>query len=194
MTQDRPPAGLQYRDRQWFEQLFREHHLHVLAYARRRVEAEADDVVSEVFATAWQRRDAVPDDPLPWLYRTAANHIRHAHRGSARRARTAAALVAAEPPPDGADFAAGADEKDLILRVLRDLSERDQEILRLWAWEQFDPGRIADVLGCSSATARVRLHRAQRRLRARLNAADPDPTPATATYRTGPMTPLTIKD
>jgi RNA polymerase sigma-70 factor (ECF subfamily) len=190
MTQDRPSPGRPYRDRQWFEQLFREHHLQVLAYARRRVGAEADDVVSDVFATAWQRRDAVPDDPLPWLYRTAANHILHALRGSARRARTAAALVATEA--QGADFAAGADEKDLILRVLHDLSQRDQEVLRLWAWEQLAPGQIAAVLGCSSTTARVRLHRAQRRLRARLDVADPDGRPAT--YRTGPTIPLTVKD
>jgi RNA polymerase sigma-70 factor (ECF subfamily) len=187
MTDDRPPLGLQQRDRQWFERLFREHHQQVLAYARRRVDSEADDIVSDVFATAWARRDAVPDDPLPWLYRTAANHVLHAHRGSARRARTTAAAWSAQAGRQASDFAAGADEKDLVLRVMRGLPARDQEILRLWAWEHLDAGGISDVLGCSSATARVRLHRAQRRLQARLDAADPDPSPVA--LRPRPTTP-----
>jgi RNA polymerase sigma-70 factor (ECF subfamily) len=191
MTDKRPPPGLDDRDQEWLEQLFRDNHAQVLAYARRRVDSEADDIVSDVFATAWQRRDAVPDDPLPWLYRTAANYILHAYRGSARRARMTAAVVAAQPDHSSHDFTAGADEKDLILGAMRDLPQRDQEILRLWAWEQLDPARISEVLGCSSTAARVRLHRAQRRLQTRLGVADPDPTPAT--FRPRP-TPVTIKE
>jgi RNA polymerase sigma-70 factor (ECF subfamily) len=198
MTDDRPHPGLQLRDRQWFERLFREHHLQVLTDARRRLDGEADDIVSSVFTTAWQRRDDVPDDPLPWLYRTAANHILHARRGSARQARIAeAAAGAARSDLSGADFAAGADEKDLILRVLRDLPEADQEILRLWAWEHLDPAQLSVVLGCSVVTARVRLHRAVRRLRTRRDAADPEsartdsrPAPPAAAF---PLS-ATIKD
>ena len=188
MTDSGPPGGLVPRDKQWLERLFRDHHGQVLAYARRRVGTEADDIVSDVFATAWQRREAVPDDALPWLYRTAGNHILHAHRASARRART---VSAAPLEHGGSDFAAGADEKDLIMRVLRDLSERDQEILRLWAWEHLELTQISDVLGCSSVAARVRLHRATRRLQTRLSAADPDSAPARPRL---PSTPLMIKD
>jgi RNA polymerase sigma-70 factor, ECF subfamily len=91
----RPPAdGDPPRGAAWFEQLFRDHHRDVLAYARRRVPGDADDVVAEVFAVAWRRRDDVPPEPLPWLYRTAANHILHARRGDARRSRTVTAGAA----------------------------------------------------------------------------------------------------
>ncbi|WP_375502845.1 RNA polymerase sigma factor [uncultured Jatrophihabitans sp.] len=78
--------GQPARDEVWFEQLYRTHHGAVLAYARRRV-ADADDVVAEVFSAAWRSRDRVPEPPLPWLYRTAANHVLHAHRARGRRDR-----------------------------------------------------------------------------------------------------------
>ena len=95
MTDDRHPQKPDPRGRLWFEHLFRDHHLEVLSYARRRVGEEADDIVSDVFTTAWQRRSVVPDDALPWLYRTAANHVLHARRSWARRAR-----VVAPPSPE----------------------------------------------------------------------------------------------
>ncbi|MGH2922081.1 MAG: sigma factor-like helix-turn-helix DNA-binding protein, partial [Gaiellaceae bacterium] len=44
------------------------------------------------------------------------------------------------------------------------LREEDRELLALAAWEGLDPGEIATVLGCSRNAARIRLHRARRRL------------------------------
>lgn len=53
------------RDHRWLEALFDAHHQRLLAFAVRRVGHDcAEDVVAEVFATAWRRRDAVPDAPL----------------------------------------------------------------------------------------------------------------------------------
>ena len=68
-------------DAAWFEDLYRTHHPAVLRYAVRRVGPDdADDVVSEVFATAWRRRTAVGEPPLPWLYRAAAPRTREIAR------------------------------------------------------------------------------------------------------------------
>lgn len=44
------------------------------------------------------------------------------------------------------------------------LSEADREILTLHTWEDLDPADIATVLGVTRGSARVRLHRARRRL------------------------------
>ena len=165
------------RGREWFERLFRDHHAQVLAYARRRVGPDADDIVAEVFATAWQRREVVPEQALAWLYRTAAHHVLHARRSWAGQARTSQA-VAEEgrlwaTAPGGDDFA----ESDLLERGLRQLPEDDQEVLRLWAWEQLGAAQIGEVLGCRPSTARVRLHRARRRLRTQLeNRSEPGRT------------------
>src|SRR5690242_4679562 len=88
-----PPSAPDLRGREWFEQLFLDHHVQVLAYARRRVGPDADDIVAEVFTTAWRRREAVPDLALPWLYRTAAHHVLHARRSWAGQARTSQAVA-----------------------------------------------------------------------------------------------------
>ena len=177
-----PPSTAGVRDEAWFDDLFRAHHRLVLAYARRRVPGHADDVVAEVFAAAWRRRDDVPADALSWLYRTAGNHVMHARRGDARRSRIAAAVAACEDAEPAAEdhgdrVAAELDSRAVIRGALGTLGEADQEVLRLWAWEQLDIARIAEVLECRTGTARVRLHRAMRRLRA-ASGTDDDAVPS----------------
>lgn len=53
---------------------------------------------------------------------------------------------------------------------MRGLSEDDQELLRLVAWEELARDEIALVLGISRASVRVRLHRARKRLAEQLEA------------------------
>ena len=88
------------RDR--YSCLFRGHYQDVLTYARRRVDVDqAQEVVAEVFLTAWRRFDDVPDPPLPWLYRVAANEIANHTRKRWRENQAAAqARQRARPRPD----------------------------------------------------------------------------------------------
>ena len=68
-----------------------------------------------------------------------------------------------------------------LTAALAQLSDVDQEILRLIGWEQLTLGEAATVLGCSHTAAKVRLHRARRRL------ARPCPPPPADRYaRPGP--------
>ncbi len=164
------------RDEAWFEALFREHHSKIRAYALRRSPDEADDIVSEVFETAWKCRDRVPADALPWLYRTAANHLLHQHRSASRRQgreERAKILITTTSNDPTDSLAADLDAQHLISVALSQLSNPDAEILRLWAWEQLEISEIAVVLDCSPATARVRLHRARKRCAAYLYDARP---------------------
>ena len=170
---------------EWVTDLFGRHSRSVLAYARRRVDSaeDAEDVVVEVFATAWRRRDAVPEDALPWLYATAANVIAHVIRSEARRSRLGARLATVRPlrdDPDPAEVIAGAAGAQAeVTAAMDDLAEADAELLRLWAWEGLSPTEVAAVLGCSAGTARTRLHRARTRLRealARRGVTGPDHT------------------
>jgi RNA polymerase sigma-70 factor, ECF subfamily len=62
------------------------------------------------------------------------------------------------------DHADGIAEADAVETAMRRLGRRDQELLYLIAWEDLKIADAAQVLGCSVATARVRLHRARRRL------------------------------
>lgn len=153
------------RDEAWFEGMYRAHHAAVLNYARRRG-VEPDDLVAEVFATAWRYRERVPDAALPWLLRTARNHLLHEARAIGRRARLESrARTYVDIDEDHADeVAARTDAEVAITDALVKLSAADQEILRLAAWEQLDTVALAFVLECSEVAARVRLHRATRRL------------------------------
>lgn len=144
----------------------------VHAYARRRLTSaeDAEDVLVEVFATAWRRRADLPAEPLPWLYATAAHVIAHVIRSDGRRSRLGAQLASvsalrpAEPDPAPAVIDALSAQEE-VSAALDELTEQDAELLRLWAWEQLDPTEIAEVVGCSPGTARTRLHRARGRLR-----------------------------
>ncbi len=87
-----------------------------------------------------------------------ANYRRGERRRSelANRLRTKLSTVEISQEPT-------ADLDELAAAFFR-LSETDREILALEAWEELDPGEIAAVLGCSRNAARIRLHRARRRL------------------------------
>jgi DNA-directed RNA polymerase specialized sigma24 family protein len=61
---------------------------------------------------------------------------------------------------------------------LRSLSHQDQEALLLVAWEELKPREAAKSLGINPAAFRVRLLRARRRLRSRLENAEQERHPA----------------
>ncbi|WP_256840400.1 RNA polymerase sigma factor [Ornithinimicrobium faecis] len=152
---------------EWFDDLFRRHHVAIRSYALRRAPSEADDIVSEVFTVAWRKRDEVPDHPLPWLYAVAARETLHAVRSSHRREhyqRRAAAQAQLSAPDDIEAVDARLSAQDPVRAAMARLSERDNEVLRLWAWERLEPAEISAALGISRTAARVRLHRARVRI------------------------------
>src|SRR5262245_3594968 len=139
----------------------------VAAYARRRGSKDADAVAAEVMTVAWRRLADVPvDDPKPWLYATARNLV----LAEARRmpALAAGGLVA---DLEGDDAPAVLELDPDLGVALRSLSALDREALLLVAWEDLTPTQAARSLGISPVAFRVRLLRARRRIRSKLEAA-----------------------
>jgi RNA polymerase sigma factor (sigma-70 family) len=136
-------------------------------YARNRglTGADAEDLVAGTLEVAWRRLDDVPaDDPMPWLYVVARNLLRNKTRKDTRRGEILARTPPPVPPPtDPADLA-----PNELRTALAALSEDDQEVLRLIAWDGLTPAQAAVVLGCSAIAVRSRLHRARNRLADRL--------------------------
>ena len=89
-----------------------------------------------------------------------ANH----RRGERRRIQLADRLRANLAGRQPIDVSSG--ELAQLAAAFRSLPDSDREVLALEGWEELDPGEIAVVLGCSRNAARIRLHRARRRLRA----------------------------
>jgi len=155
------------------EALYRAHHAEVLAYCARRIgRTDADDVVSEVFAVAWRRRDEIdPATARPWLYGIARGVLSNRWRSRGRHLRLVGKVSGlAETPHETPDVVVVRRESDQeVLSALRRLRSADQEILRLAAWEDLGPTEIALVLDITVEAAKQRLHRAKRRLAAVLD-------------------------
>ncbi|MER5633258.1 RNA polymerase sigma factor [Streptomyces nitrosporeus] len=124
----------------------------------------ADDVVSETFTVAWRRFHEIPQEPLPWLLGVARNVLRAHHRADARSSVPAGTGTWAKEAVTG-DIADDVTERLTMLRALDRLSQTDREVLLLVAWHGLTPAQAGTVVGCSTATMRVRLHRARGRLR-----------------------------
>jgi RNA polymerase sigma-70 factor (ECF subfamily) len=149
----------------------------ILRYAQRRLDSReaAQDVVSETFTAAWRHWDRRPaaEVLLPWLYAIAGNAVRDQWRSAQRQRRLTGRLSALRPAAPGGDPGEGVVLGRSISQALAALPKADREVLRLVAWEgQTDARMLGLALGVRPASARSRVLRARRRLRALLDAAD----------------------
>jgi RNA polymerase sigma-70 factor (ECF subfamily) len=143
-------------------------------YLRRRAPADdAGDLLADALLTIWRRLDDVPTEvPLPWCYGVARRILANHRRGAQRHLRLVERLEAEPLPastPGPAESLADADLVDALAR----LPAADQEILRLWAWEQLEPREIAQVMGSTSNAVSLRLTRANKKLAEALSRQDP---------------------
>jgi RNA polymerase sigma factor (sigma-70 family) len=157
-----PAPERDQRDR--FEELYQAHFARILGYAMRRGASAEDaaDVVAETFLVTWRRLEEVPSGEAarPWLYGVARRVMANHRRGVLRQARLAARLAQEiapfepSPPSDGV----------VALAAFRALRSADREILGLITWEGLGTAELAAALGCSPNAAKIRLHRARKRL------------------------------
>jgi RNA polymerase sigma factor (sigma-70 family) len=158
------------RDEDWFTEIYAAYYPLVVKYGLRRLSNldASVELAQEVFAIAWRRRTQVPEHSLPWLYGVARRLL--ANQWRARRAGPVVTSVSdldLLPTQSAAETTAALAD---VRAALATLGELDQEILRLVAWEELTVGEAAAVLGCTGTAAKVRLHRARRRLAAAMNA------------------------
>lgn len=145
-----------------FEEIFNACYEPVRRYVARRVADEAvQDVVSETFLTAWRRRAELHGAALPWLLGIARRVASTQRRGSARRTALHTRLRT-EPPSPTAATGGGSDPQ--LAPALASLRDRDREALLLVVWDGLDHRTAAAVMGCTTGSLTVRLHRARRRL------------------------------
>jgi RNA polymerase sigma factor (sigma-70 family) len=138
-------------------------------FVARRLSADAvDDAVSEIFLVAWRRQhDYRHDQARLWLFTVARGVISNLVRADRRRA-LLQNRADAEASVRATAHSAGPSQDSRVLQALGALSELDQEVLRLVAWDGLTMADAAKVCQCSQATFRVRLFRARRRLLDRL--------------------------
>jgi RNA polymerase sigma-70 factor (ECF subfamily) len=163
-----------------FTAIFDRHYRNIYGYVARRLGPDlAEDVTSETFLTAFDRRhsyDVARGDARPWLYGIASNLVARHVRAESRRYK---ALARAGGRDDGAadghaDAVAGrldaAAVGGRLADALRRLPEPVRAVLLLVAWAGLNQQEAADALGIPAGTARSRLHRARQEMRQALGA------------------------
>ena len=145
--------------RRRFERLVTDVYAPLQRYLLRRADRDSvDDVLADVLLVLWRRLDDVPrDNPLPWAYGVARGCLANHRRGAARQERLVHRLAHERPHQDADD--------GRLQQALETLPEADQEVLRLWAWEQLPPREIALAMGVTANAVSLRLHRAKSRLK-----------------------------
>lgn len=163
--------GSEGKERDRFRDLYEANYGRILGYALRRGASadDAADVVAETFLVAWRRFEEVPEgeEARGWLYGVARRVLGNHRRGALRRARLTTRVAEeiarldrlAAPTLDGVDAR-------LAFQALR---PADREVLGLSMWEKLGTADLAAALGCSPNAAKIRLHRARRRLVRELN-------------------------
>jgi RNA polymerase sigma-70 factor (ECF subfamily) len=151
------------------DEWFRRYADRVFAYLLHRADrATAQDVLQEVFVTAFVKADQLPDPPLGWLFGTGRRLLANRYRGRRRHDRLIDRLI------DDASSESDAETAELKLafaETLAGLPQADREVLTLTGWYELTPAQAAEALGCTPSAYAVRLHRARKRLAAALDAA-----------------------
>ena len=161
-----------------FAAIFDAHRDRVFRHVLRLVPSahDAEDVVAGVFLELWRRREAVrvvDGSVLPWALVTATNLARNSGRGLRRYRAAIDRLPRSEDLADPAESAEERIAREQLLVAVRGLGETDAALLMLVALEGCSPTEAAAAVGLSPGAARVRLHRARKRLQARLTTPNP---------------------
>jgi RNA polymerase sigma factor (sigma-70 family) len=146
------------------------------AYARLQHRVDAEDLTAIAFMELWRRRESVrivDHSILPWLLVTTTYCCQNHARTRRRHERLLARIPVDPTAPDHAEQLADLDalrhEWEEMHVALSRLSQSDVAIVTLCAVERLPLSSVASVLGIPVGTAKARLSRARRKLRAHVS-------------------------
>ena len=143
----------------------------ITKFLARRVEPEhVEDLCSDLFMKAWQKRDLAPAGfELAWLY-SIGGHLIANHR---RKQNTTGKLIAALSTPKFAPSAESLAIADLALgEAWKKLKPAEQTLMSLVALDGLTVTEAAQVLGITANAASVRLNRTRTKLAQLLEASE----------------------
>ena len=155
-------------DRAAFDSLFEKYQDYVynIVYGIVGKQEEAHDVTQEVFVQVYKALPTFRRGSrfATWLYRIAVNRAVDAARAS-KAWRWLPLMETLRATPDPADTPARSldrkSDQDAVQRVLQMVPIQHRDVLVLRYYQELSIEEIAEVLSCSVAAAKVRLHRAR---------------------------------
>ena len=153
-----PPFG--------FEDFFEEEHPRLFAALclTTRSRLEAEEISQEAFVRIFERWDRVAamEHPAGYLHRTAMNLFRKRYR----RARFVEHLPI--PSDQGTDAFGAVDDRDVLVRALRDLTPQQRAAVVLTAILDHSSEDAGRMLGISASTVRVLARNARTAMRTKM--------------------------
>ena len=153
----------EYLDQQRFTEIYRATLPDISRFiARRCAPGDVEDLAADLYEIAWSKRRTIPAGlEFPWLVKTARYLISNRNRKQGNRNRIMALLEDPIAAPSAESIALADFE---LADAWKRLSERDREVLALWAFEGLEGEALAQALEVTVGAAAVRLTRARQRL------------------------------
>jgi RNA polymerase sigma-70 factor, ECF subfamily len=154
-----------------------EHYARISRYVRSVVRdpVEAEDLTQETFLRAYRSRDTLrdPEAALPWLYSVATHVCLDRLRQRARLTPTRShvdpeAVSPPDPEPTGGERAEQEEMSECVQAYVGELSDSYRAVLLMHDVNGLTTGEIAQLLGQTVGSVKIRLHRARKQLRAAL--------------------------
>ena len=138
---------------------------------------EAQDLTQETFLRAQRRRETLrdPEAVLPWLYSIATHVSLDRLRQRARQARAQSdldpeAVSPPDPAPSAGLLAEQGDMSDCVDAYVSELSDTYRAVLLMHDVKGLSAREIGELLGDTTGSVKIRIHRARKQLQAALAA------------------------
>jgi RNA polymerase sigma-70 factor (ECF subfamily) len=156
-----------------FARLVTTHRRAIIRYGLRRMadNSAVEDLVAETFIVAWRKWEQLPkrEEELFWLYGIAGRVLSNLRRREVRQLRLQGRLSLERATEHESPLSP--DDVARLLIALGQLAPHEREILELLYWEKLSYREIALALGCSENAVGVRLTRARKSLRTRIDSS-----------------------
>lgn len=144
--------------------------VYLVALSQTRSIHDAQDVAQDIFMRLLSSTVRFRDDEhlRAWLLHVTVNRCRELYRMPWRRRVDSMDAIDAElasGAPDPADEAVAALEQSPVWQAVRQLPAKLRVVAILHYVEEYPTERIAQIVGCTPATVRTRLHRARKQMR-----------------------------
>jgi RNA polymerase sigma-70 factor (ECF subfamily) len=143
-----------------FDELFVQTNGKIEAFVRRRISWDVEDVVDEIYTTAWRKKEAIPDDEkeaLLWLFATARRVIANKIRFKSRQDR----FNTLNNPLIESTASQHNVQQTWVHEALASMKKDHREALLLVEWDGFSVSEAAKVLDIPETTLTKRLHSAR---------------------------------
>ena len=132
---------------------------------------DTDDLLQETLIAVWEKANKYDEQGSlhAWLTRIAVNRVKNRYRGLERLRRNLEILASqlfsqtTQPRPAATD-----EEDSLLAAALRQLSHSDRNLLVLYYLEELPAEQVAELENTTVDSLYVRLHRARKRLKDRV--------------------------